>query len=60
MRELFNSIAILLIGIVVIILTYVLCDERERNKSHWKATEHELNYIWNRINILEGDVIEID
>ena len=55
-----DSISILLVGLSVFVLTLVLHDERETNRSHWKATEHELNYMWSRINELEGDVVEID
>ena len=46
--------------IIAIAAIYKFLDERETNKSHWKATETELNEVWYHINQLEGTVITFE
>lgn len=46
-------IAIILNCLALIALSYAVWREISDNKSHWKATTHELAQVWESINTLE-------
>ena len=60
MKELLNSISIIIQGITIVILAHLFNKEQRINASHWKATEHELNMLWDKVNDMAGEEIEID
>ena len=35
-------------------ISVIVWNEASTNKSHWKATQHELEQVWESINVLEG------
>ena len=47
--------AVILNSLAIIVMAIVLFNEISTNKSHWKATTHELEQVWESINILENE-----
>ena len=35
-------------------ISVIVWNEASASKSHWKATKHELEQVWESINVLEG------
>ena len=59
-----NSLLDFISKMIMLLLIYKLgkafADERDTNKALWKATEHEFNMVWDKVNEMEGTVITID
>lgn len=47
-------LAVIFDSLAIIALALALWKEISDNKSHWKATKHELEQAWESINELEG------
>ena len=47
-------------SVTVLLLLGILYTEKKTQDSHWRATEHELNVLWDRVNEMEGKVITIE
>ena len=47
-------------SVTILVLLGILWAEKSTQDSHWKATEHELNVLWDKVNEMEGKVITID
>ena len=48
------NLAIIFVSLAIIALSFAMLKEISDNKSHWKATKHELEQVWESINVLEG------
>lgn len=48
------NLAIIFVSLAIIALSFAMLKEISDNKSHWKATTHELAQVWESINVLEG------
>lgn len=48
------NLAIIFVSLAIIALSFAMLKEISDNKSHWKAAKHELEQVWESINVLEG------
>ena len=48
------TLGFILVCFAVIALSLALLNEISDNKSHWKAVTHELEQVWESVNVLEG------
>ena len=58
------SLLIMILGscllVMAAVLLYTYAVIIPRYESHWKATEHELNVLWGRVNVLETNTLPGD